>query len=352
MTCRNSTTDDVLAGRGGRRAPLRRAGALVAALVLGGAGCVTSAPRDEYEPPGRERSEDLALISSNVLTLLEASTPYRLGVGDVLSVGVQDLEAIDRRTEIDAEVEADGRVFLPLLGMVEALGRTVPDLRRELVDRLRERFLEHPIVTVAVASYRSNRVAVIGAVKSPGIVEVPSNRITLADALSLAGGLTEGSGTQAYLFRRTLEGASVRERLDLDALARGLALANPALLPGDVIQVPEAEPYFVAGYVMTPGQYPLRRPTTVSQAVVIAGGIQIPEASPTLAYVRRRTPHGERILEADLDAIASGEALDVRLEPWDTVEVPQSTVRWVALGVYNFTTRILSFGYNLASLLE
>lgn len=291
-----------------------------------------------------------AFVFSDVLTGLGAQDEYRVGPDDVLAVGVRDLETLGERTVIEVQVSRRGEIELPLAGTVAVAGLTTGETRAAIARAL-ARFLEAPDVGVVVREFKSARIAVLGAVAGPGFVSMPTTEISLTEALAMAGGLDDSAGTRAYVFRaRRAPGEPARLDLDLEALERGYLSQNPVLRRGDVVRVPKAPPVFVMGYVNHVGEYPLRKPTTVLEAIAIAGGVQIPDASPTLARIRRRTPAGERVIPIDLVAIANGEAADTVLVAWDVIEVTQSTTRWVVLGVVGFATRIVSFGYNLATL--
>ncbi|MEJ0087414.1 MAG: polysaccharide biosynthesis/export family protein [Pseudomonadota bacterium] len=134
--------------------------------------------------------------------------PYRLQPGDVVTVSVwkeQDLQQ-------EVLVRPDGALSFPLAGEFNVDGRTVEELRVQLVDRLK-RYVPDPVVTVAVKAIGGNRVYVIGKVARPG--EFPfSSSVDVMQALSLAGGATpfaqvndivilrrENSGQRALPFR-------------------------------------------------------------------------------------------------------------------------------------------------------
>ncbi|MCO5167986.1 MAG: polysaccharide export protein [Planctomycetes bacterium] len=296
------------------------------------------------------QSVGVATIYSDVLAGLSPDHEYRVGPDDVLSITVRHLERLGERTAIEVQVDRRGEIELPLAGVITVAGLTTGEIR-EVVAGALDRFIAGPEVSVVVREFRSARVAVLGAVAQPGFVSMPATELSLTEALALAGGLSDTAGTQAYVLRaRRTPREPARLDVDLEALERGYLSQNVVLRRGDVVRIPRAPPFYVTGFVHRVGEYPLRKPTTLLEAVAIAGGVQIPDASPTLTRIRRRTPAGETVIEVDLVAVAAGEAEDVALAPWDVVEVPQSTTRWVVLGVVGFVTRIVTFGYNLAAL--
>lgn len=338
-------------------------GALAACLVLL-SGCAAPGETVNEEALRRwtERKSErfVAPISSEVLAALNADREYRVGADDVLELAIYDLDRLGERSTLEVQVTRAGLIDVPLAGTIHVAGLTPGEVRDAIAAGL-ERFLARPQVTVKVQEFKSTRIAVLGAVAQPGVITLPVSEVTITEALALAGGPGPEAGMTATLFRAARRsGESFRIEVDLLALENGDVLQNFMVRSGDVIQVAAAPPIFVIGYVNKVGEIPLKRPMTLLEAVAIAGGVQIPEASPTLARIRRRTDGGsatvlgagvdEEVIEVDLVAIADGEAPDVPLVAWDIVEVPQSTTRWVVLGVTNFVTRIVSFGYNLASL--
>lgn len=324
------------------------------ACVLALAGCSSSGER--VNQSGRElvvatpKRDFSALMSSSVLTLLDPSEQYRIGAGDVLMIKVLDLHEVDKLSELELQVRRDGQVRMPLIGMVEAVGKTVAELQEVIAERLGERYLQDPQVVVAIDTYNSRRIAILGAVKEPGVKELKRNQATVAEALALGGGLSEKAGMQAVLLRQLPGKKTEQIEIELEALLRGDLRQNFTLKPGDALNVLPVERFFVAGFVEKPGEFELRRRTTIIGAIAVAGGIQIPAASPTLAQIRRRSPTGEEILvDVDLVAIVDGEAEDVEIRAGDILEVLQSDARWLAVGIYDFFRGLVSIGVNAAS---
>lgn len=309
---------------------------------------VNQAALDRWTEP--QSPDSVAYVFTDVLAGVSGGLDHRIGPDDVLSVTVRDLDRLGERTTLEVQVSRSGVIEIPLAGDVEVAGMTAGEARAAVARGL-ERYLQSPEVSVVVREFKSARIAVLGAVADPGFVDVPGSHVSLTEALAMAGGLTEASGTRAYVLRARREpGEPYRIDVDLDALERGYLSQNPILCRGDVVRVPVAPPFFVMGYVSRVGEYPLKKPTTVLEAIAMAGGVLVPDASPTLAQIRRRTRNGEEVIPVDLVAVAAGEASDPQVQPFDIIEVPQSTTRWVVLGVVGFVTRIVSFGYNLASL--
>lgn len=134
-------------------------------------------------------------------------------------------------------VRPDGGFSFPLAGEISAVGKTVEDLRRELVERL-ARYIPDLVVTVAVLEIRGNKIYVIGQVNDPGEFIV-NPRVDVMQALSLAGGTTAfASPSEIFVLRR--DGSQQRRMpFNFDAVLRGRDLEQNVLLrSGDVVVVP------------------------------------------------------------------------------------------------------------------
>ena len=158
---------------------------------------------------------------------------YEVQPSDVLQVSVW------REPELTQQVivRPDGAFSFPLVGEVDAVGKTVEELRRELVQEL-GRVIPDVVVTVSVLEIRGNKVYVIGQVNQPGEFIV-NPRVDVIQALSLAGGTTAfASPSEIFVLRR--EGQQQRRLpFNFDAVLRGRDLEQNVLLrSGDVVVVP------------------------------------------------------------------------------------------------------------------
>jgi polysaccharide biosynthesis/export protein len=158
---------------------------------------------------------------------------YEVQPGDLLQVSVWREEDLDRQVL----VRPDGGFSFPLAGDVNAIGKTVEQLRGELTERL-SRFIPDLFVTVAVLEINGNKVYVIGQVNQPGQFVV-NPRVDVMQALSLAGGATAfASPNEIFVLRR--EGnAQRRLPFNFGDVVRGRNLEqNVILRSGDVVVVP------------------------------------------------------------------------------------------------------------------
>jgi polysaccharide export outer membrane protein len=158
---------------------------------------------------------------------------YEVQPSDVLQVSVWKEPELTQQVV----VRPDGAFSFPLVGEVNAVGKSVEDLRRELVQQL-GRIIPDVVVTVSVLEIRGNKIYVIGQVNQPGEFIV-NPRVDVMQALSLAGGTTAfASPSQIFVLRRD-GGEQRRLPFNFDSVLRGRDLEQNVLLrSGDVVVVP------------------------------------------------------------------------------------------------------------------
>ncbi len=125
-----------------------------------------------------------------------AQTDYLIGSQDVLTITVFG------EAELSGEytVEQDGTFTFPQLGRVKAGGMTLRALEQELKTKLADGFLKNPQVAVAIETYRSQRILVIGEVAAPGEYQL-TGEMTLLAALARAGSTTPSAGREVVIVR-------------------------------------------------------------------------------------------------------------------------------------------------------
>lgn len=162
----------------------------------------------------------------------EPAGPYRIGSEDVVEVAVYHAPELSRTLP----VRPDGRISLPLLGEVEAAGRTAAELADELRDRL-DGLIQSPRVTVIIREVNAARIYVIGEVAHPGAFHI-RGELDALQALALAGGLGDfAARSRIVLIRKGSQGES-RMTIDYEKLVRDSNAKVPKLRPGDTIYVP------------------------------------------------------------------------------------------------------------------
>lgn len=182
------------------------------------------------------------LPAATVSTTAEAPTEdYILGPLDQITIHVW------RNPELSAEdiqVRPDGRITIPLVRDLVAVGKTPSQLEEDITERLSE-YIEQPIVSVIVNEFNGalpQQIRITGAGAQPAALPYRAN-MTVLDAMIAVGGLGEfAAGNRATLTRYNPEtGENEEYRLRLkDLLDRGDASANVALRPGDTISIPES----------------------------------------------------------------------------------------------------------------
>jgi polysaccharide biosynthesis/export protein len=163
----------------------------------------------------------------------EETSPYYVAPGDILRVAVWK----EPELTTDVFVRLDGRITVPLVGDVKAAGRTTEELTNEIRTRLRA-FLEVPQVTITVSQAVSTRFYVIGQVTTSGAFALNS-RITVAQALALAGGFREFAKRDRVMLLRESRGERKAIPFNFRDLELGINLdQNIVLESGDTIIVP------------------------------------------------------------------------------------------------------------------
>lgn len=317
--------------------------AVVAAVLL--SGCVVG-PRPSVLPPseGEKASETLALNHTIALMAGQARAygEYRIGSEDLLEIALFDFEPTGGDVRrIPARVSSTGHVTLPSVGKFQAAGRTPQGLEEDL-RKAYKRFVHDPQVSVLITEYRSYRVTVVGFVRAPGMFELRGKK-TLLEALAMAGGLQDNAGHMVRVSRQAGDEVNTVV-IDLEKLTReGDVKLNLELISGDVLNVPEAGSFYVEGMVKSPGPYPLRRRTTVSQAIATAGGPEVHLARLSGITLYRSAEEGRRAYPVDIAGIRTGETDDIEILEDDIVFVPMSGTKF-------FVDRFIGgfgFGYTL-----
>lgn len=164
--------------------------------------------------------------------LAAASTEYLIGPEDVLDISVWKNPELSRKVP----VRPDGRISLPLVNDIQAAGLTPSALRQQLAAKLAE-FVPTPEVSVVVQEVLSAKVAVVGAVKTPGRFTLRSPA-TVLECLALAQGLTEFASKEKIVVLRQNGSTTTRIPFNYSKVASGSEQDNFFVKPGDIIVVP------------------------------------------------------------------------------------------------------------------
>jgi polysaccharide biosynthesis/export protein len=158
---------------------------------------------------------------------------YTVKPGDMLSISVWKEPDLQKETL----VRPDGSFSFPLVGEVDAKGKTVADLTKTMSQRL-TKYISDPVVTVSIQEIKGNKVYVIGQVNKPGeFIMNPS--VDVMQALSMAGGTTPfASLGDIVILRRTPGGKQSLPFRYNDVVKGKRPEQNIDLQAGDVVVVP------------------------------------------------------------------------------------------------------------------
>jgi polysaccharide export outer membrane protein len=283
-------------------------------------------------------------------SLLDYQPPaYRIGTGDTLYITVWDHPELtvpagpqQQSTMAGRQIQADGSLFYPYIGKLQAAGKTPEELREIITQRL-AKYVESPQVDISVLTYASQRVWVTGAAQKSTTVPLTVVPMTLDDALSQAG-LDQ---IQADLSGIKLTRDGQTYTIDLERLAQQSGGKPIYLKNEDTVYVPylDRKEVFVVGEVNLPGAYSFRtRDIPLSQALGRARGLAQPTANGNAVYVIRgshdlqQAPSTVYQLEARSPA-AFAMASQFQVHPGDVVFVGAAGItRW-----NRFVTQLLPF---------
>ncbi|MGI9169375.1 MAG: polysaccharide biosynthesis/export family protein [Caulobacteraceae bacterium] len=160
---------------------------------------------------------------------------YRIGPLDRLNVSVFQVKDLSFEK---LQVDAAGRIHLPLIGTVTAVGQTAEALSAEIARRLGETWLVSPQVTVIVAEAVSQKVSVEGAVNEAGVFEL-RGRTSLMEAVARAKGASKTANLRRVTIVRRVDGTPRAATFDLAAIRSGKA-RDPEVAANDVVVVEDS----------------------------------------------------------------------------------------------------------------
>jgi len=327
----------------------------------------------------------------------ELTTDFPIGPGDVIEIEVPGVDDLKDRS---VRVSGSGQIELPLIGIIQAGGQTEAGLRDKLREAL-NKYMYDPQVDVFVKEYHSRQVAVVGAVKNPGLVILTGSGETILDVITQAGGMTpdaadeivvlpevkggesklqqiansmaEGSSSkpaaEAAAHNASTQGSSTQgvmnassqaadSPVDLATLEREVS-NGPAVViplkssmrgsakymnmpanPGDIIVVPGGGNVMVTGWVYKPGYFQVGSGLTVLGAVGSAGGAMFAANTSDATLIRSDGSGNKVSIPVNLDRISKGEDPDIPVRANDVVDVPYSDVKIGPYVFYNILTRV------------
>jgi len=346
-------------------------------------GCQSSSFRAKNLPPEfrvaanqKGNNLNLARLSSS------GSGNSLLAPGDLIEVSVATGREDERITPMVVRVANDGTVTVPVIGPVPVSGMEAFDAAQSIASFAVQRGIyQRPVITVDIKTKAINRITVLGAVKNPGVHEIPRGSCDVVSALAAAGGLTEEAGVDLEIIRQT--STSTFTAGDDDSpepgnvqLAAYQSLQPPAnrtlppsvpLLtrinladsrrPGridsrlndrDVVMVPQRknEVFHVAGLVNKPGQFemPIDQDVHLLDAIAMAGGHSSPVANKVFVIRRLKGRREPIVIQASIMEAKHNGAENIRLAAGDTITIEQTP----ATVVVDTLSKLIRFSVGIA----
>jgi len=200
--------------------------AVVISLLFGGC----AAPRSELPETLAVPQIEPKISQAELDNLL-------IGPADLLEVSVFGVPELDGRYQVDYL----GRIKMPLVGEVNAMGLSTYELSDLLEQKLGETYLQDPDVNIVVAeSMDSGReITVEGSVAKPGLYPVDTE-LTLLQAIALAGGPSDTANPSRVVVFRTIDGERTAAGFDLLKIREGVA-EDPQVFSNDIIVMDGSE---------------------------------------------------------------------------------------------------------------
>jgi polysaccharide export outer membrane protein len=226
-----------------------------------------------------------------------------------------------------------------------------------------------PNVLVSVKQFNSRAFFILGAAKRPGVYQI-EGRPSLIKLITVAGGLAENHGSIAFILREVKkdprsvapepakaiaavadeqnlvsneadkpsdeEPEFVVKTINISNLFKGIVPKDREMIlePGDIVNIPIADVFFVAGEVNAPGSFPLSEGTTLRQAVALSQGLTMNAASGKGVIFRQNQATGQRQeIAVDVGAVMKGKGEDVTILANDIVIVPNSKMKTIGNSV-------------------
>lgn len=243
----------------------------------------------------------------------QAAAEYELGGGDSVRITV----FLSPELTTEARLSEAGTLTFPLLGTIKLGGLSIPAAEASVADRLRQgNFVQRAQVTVNVLQYRSQQVSILGSVSRPGRYPLEVRGTRLSEMLATAGGIAPTGADTIILTRPGPNGQTTRTEIDLPSIyLDGRTDLDVVLQGGDALYVHRQPQFYIYGQVGRPGNYPMERNMTISQAIAKGG-----------SFTLRSRESGVRLLRRDKDGkmVESTPKMDDRLQPDDQIFVRES----------------------------
>ena len=163
------------------------------------------------------------------------NSEYRIGPQDLLEVSVflnQDLKR-------EVRVNTIGQISLPLIGSVQAGGKTVSELETELSTVYGKSYLQSPQINVFIKEFTSQRVTLEGSIAKPGIYPI-TGKTTMLQAIAIGGGTLQIANEESVVVFRMVKGQRMAAVFDLKQIRAG-QIADPEIYGDDIVVVDKSK---------------------------------------------------------------------------------------------------------------
>ena len=240
---------------------------------------------------------------------------YIVGPEDVLEVQVWDNKDLNQ----SVFVRPDGKTSLPLVGEIQAAGKTVQELQ-DYLSAVYSKTVKGAAVTVIVRDIKSRPVYFVGGFGKPGPIQLMRD-LSLLQAISIVGGVAPTADAEKSFVLRKDKLIPV----DFTKLVqKGDLTQNIKLEPGDTVVAPLADLVYLQGEVRSVGAIKYVQDLTLVRAITQGGGLTPMASGSRVDILRGKGEKRERI-RVDVDKMlrAPDENNDVPLKPDDIIFVPQ-----------------------------
>ncbi|MHB8054912.1 MAG: SLBB domain-containing protein [Candidatus Aminicenantales bacterium] len=250
-------------------------------------------------------------------------TAYRIGPKDLLEIKVRE----DVKLNTEVRVTEQGKINLAYVNEVYVEGLTPAELEQRLAE-LYSPFLRDPHVAVTIKERQSKQVSLLGAVTTPGFVQL-FGRTTLLEAITAAGGLTREAAREIIIIRTFPDGTTNNLKIPIDDLMlKGDPKYNIPLEAGDsvIVQIDRTVQVYIYGQVKSPGALNVlqSRIPTVTQAIAQAGGFTDRAAKRRVVVTRKSEDGKEQTFDINVARIQNNRDKDFQLQDGDTVYIPDT----------------------------
>jgi hypothetical protein len=264
----------------------------------------------------------------------------------VLEITAQYVPELKNKT---VRVAGDGSCDLPLIGHVQAGGLSEEALTGQIAGRLKK-YIYNPEVAVFVREYRSHQVAVVGAVKNPGLATLSGSRETILDMLKRAGGANPDAGDALILFPSTETANASQSEPKVVRIANAASSPDGRTIDGNSDASRDEGGQATAPQNLKPVIIPLHTTSLTYSSISLptAGNfLQMPVRPGDLILVPgggemiRTDPSGaKRIIPINLAEVKKGHSEDPPVFPNDVIDVPYSKAKIGPYLLYGLVNRI------------